>query len=226
MTDQLPDNNRLALRQVARSCNKASLATLLDGAPYCSLVTVAFDHDLAPILLLSGLSDHTKNIMADPRVSLLLDGTAGHANPQTGPRVTLTGRAERASDPRLTARFLARHPAAAIYAGFADFGIWRVQPERAHFVGGFGRAIWFDTPFGLAPNGVMEAEQELLSIINTTHADALERLGANWRVTALDVDGLDLANHDDFRRMAFRAPVADTAQVLAAAGEVLAPSVL
>ncbi|MBC7951224.1 MAG: pyridoxamine 5'-phosphate oxidase family protein [Rhodospirillaceae bacterium] len=224
--DQLPDNNRLALRHVARACNKASLASLLagsGGAPYASLVTVAFDHDLAPILLLSGLSDHTKNIMADPRVSLLLDGTQNHANPQTGPRVTLTGRAERSTDPRLTARFLARHPAAALYAGFADFAIWRIQPERAHFVGGFGRAVWFDAPFGLDPNGLAECEQDLLSAINTTHADALTRLGAGWRVTALDVDGMDLANQDDFRRMTFPAPVADAPQTLAAAGEVLRP---
>lgn len=226
-SDHLPDDNRIALRQVARGCHKASLATLLagsGGAPYASLVTVAFDHDLAPILLLSGLSDHTKNIMADPRVSLLLDGTAGHANPQTGPRVTLTGRAERSTDPRLTARFLARHPGAALYAGFADFAIWRVQPARAHFVGGFGRAVWFDAPFGLPADGLAEAEQNLLSAVNTTHAASLARLGDGWQVTALDVDGMDLANHDDFRRMAFPVPVANAPQALAAAGELLCPS--
>lgn len=148
----LPENNRLALRQVARGCRKAGLATLLDGAPYASLATTVLDHDLAPILLLSSLADHTRNLMADSRVSLLLDGTDGHPNPQTGPRVSLTGRAERRDgDGRLKARFLAAHPGAALYAGFADFAIWRVIPERAHFVGGFGRAVWFDAPFGLDP---------------------------------------------------------------------------
>ncbi|MBC7906648.1 MAG: pyridoxamine 5'-phosphate oxidase family protein [Rhodospirillaceae bacterium] len=222
--DPLPDDNRVALRQVARACRKASLASLLAGAPYASLVTVAFDHDLAPILLLSGLSDHTKNIMADARVSLLLDGTEGHANPQTGPRVTLMGRAERSEDTRLTARFLARHPAAALYAGFADFAIWRVVPERAHFVGGFGRAVWFDAPFGLPANGLAETEAELLSAINTTHSSDLAKMGDGWQVTALDVDGIDIANQGEFRRMNFPAPVVNAEQVLATAGMLLHPS--
>ncbi|TAN67708.1 MAG: pyridoxamine 5'-phosphate oxidase family protein, partial [Magnetospirillum sp.] len=82
----LPANNRLALRRVARGQRKAALATSLDGRPYVSLVTVAFDHDLSPVLLLSRLADHTRNLLADPRAALLLDGTQGHANPQTGPR--------------------------------------------------------------------------------------------------------------------------------------------
>lgn len=222
--DQLPDNNRLALRQVARACRKASLATLMGGTPYCSLVTVAFDHDLAPILLLSGLSDHTRNIMADARVSLLLDGTDGHPNPQTGPRVTLTGRAERSDDGRLSARFLARHPSAARYAGFGDFAFWRMAPERAHFVGGFGRAVWFDAPFGLTPNGLETAEENLLATLNATHSHDLERLGAGWRLTALDADGMDLTNQDVFRRIAFRAPVDGVDQARAAVAELLRPA--
>lgn len=223
--DPLPDDNRLALRRVARACRKATLATLLagsGGAPYASLVTVAFDGDMAPILLLSGLSDHTRNLAADGRASLLLDGTEGHPNPQTGPRVTLTGRAEKSSDPRLRDRFLARHPAAALYAGFGDFAIWRLAPERAHFVGGFGRAVWFNAPFGLSPAGIAalaEAEAGLLAQANRDHASVLARLGADWRVVALDADGAELANQTDSRRLAFRASVENPADLPAALAE-------
>lgn len=224
--DQLPADNRAALRRVARACRKATLATVMEGgAPYASLVTVAFDLDLAPILLLSGLADHTRNLAADGRVSLLLDGTEGHPNPQTGPRVTLTGRAERvADDDALRARFLARHPGAALYAGFGDFAIWRVAPARAHFVGGFGRAVWFDAPFGLAPAAVAAlraAQAELVAQANRDHAAALARLGAGWRVAALDADGADLSNAENTRRLAFAAPVEDAARLPAALAESL-----
>lgn len=226
MTPQeLPKDNKVALRRVARACHKASLATLLDdGSPYASLVTVAFDVDLAPILLLSGLADHTRNLLADGRASLLLDGTAGHPNPQTGPRVTLTGRAERCDDGALRARFLARHPGAALYAGFDDFSIWRVTPARAHFVGGFGRAVWFDAPFGLSPElnaALRAAGPELATEATRQHASALARLGEGWRIAALDADGADLANPQESRRLAFPAPVESMAALPAALAETL-----
>lgn len=216
--DELPSDNRLALRRVARACRKAALATLLDGGPYASLVTVALDHDLSPILLLSGLSDHTRNLRADGRASLLLDGTEGHANPQTGPRVTLVGRMEPAEDPRLGRRFVDRHPGAAQYAGFGDFGFWRMAVERAHFVGGFARAVWFPYPFGLAAAAVAavaEAEPAILAHMNEDHADALDRMATNllglggdgWRMVSVDPDGCDLMRGEAAGRLAFERPV-------------------
>ena len=94
--------------------------------------------------MLSDLSEHAKNIAADNRVSLLIDGTAGRKDPLTGPRVTLLGRAMRSKDADLKARFLARQPAAKLYAGFGDFHVYRVEVTRAHFVAGFGRIHWLD----------------------------------------------------------------------------------
>lgn len=210
----MPANNRLALRRVMRACRKASLATLTaeGGAPYASLVTVALDHDCSAILLLSGLSDHTRNIRADARVSLLFDGTEGHPNPQTGPRVTLMGRAEPVADDRLKARFLARHPGAALYAGFGDFGFWRVVAERAHFVGGFGRAVWFDAPFGLPLDAIAAmraAEPSVLEHMNADHGDAVRRMAvsaggedeAGWLLAGVDPDGVDLCKGEHLLRL-------------------------
>lgn len=210
---ELPANNRAALRQVARAQGKAALATSLGGRPYVSLVTLAFDHDLTPILLLSGLADHTRNLRADAKAALLLDGTEDHANPQTGPRVTLVGIAEENSDPRLKARFLARHPAAELYAGFADFSIWTLRLERVHFVGGFARAVWFDAPLIPKTEAKLMAEAEigLLTRLNAEHAEALSALaneaGASpWSMTGIDLDGCDIRNAETCRRVNFTTP--------------------
>src|SRR2546430_7496061 len=99
----------------------AALGRALAGRPYVSLVAPACDMDASPILLLSDLAQHTKNLAAGPSVSLLFEDVAGHPDPLAGPRLTLLGRAERRDDPRTLARFTARHPSAASHAGFADF---------------------------------------------------------------------------------------------------------
>jgi len=115
---------------------------LAPGHPYASLVLLAWAASgLVPLLLLSDLADHTRNLKADPAASLLLDGTTGLAEPLTGPRLTLLGRIE-AADPALTPRFVQRHPGSQLYAGFKDFRLYRLVPAAAHFVAGFGRIAW------------------------------------------------------------------------------------
>jgi len=137
------------VRDLLRAADRAALATSLSAAayqawPYASLVLMAAATDGSPILFISDLSEHAKNIAADNRVSLLIDGTAGLKDPLTGPRVSILGRAVRADLPDLKARFLARHPGAKIYAGFADFHVYRLEVTRAHFVAGFGRIHWIE----------------------------------------------------------------------------------
>src|SRR4029077_17779203 len=82
-------------RLLARGCSRAALATSLNGAPYASLVLFAVAVCASPCLPLSDLAQNSRNIAFDPRVSLLLDATEGHADPLTGPRLTLLGRAQR-----------------------------------------------------------------------------------------------------------------------------------
>jgi len=134
------------VKTLLAEAERATLATsMADGSgPYASLVLVASDAKGAPILLLSGLAEHSKNIAADPRVALLIDGTLGLADPLTGARVTLQGRIEPAKDKDARSRYLARHPSAEAYANFGDFGFWRVQLQRAHLVAGFGRIVGLD----------------------------------------------------------------------------------
>ncbi len=209
-----------AVRKLIRQAHRASLATSLvgDGHPYGSLVTVAADVDGSPLLLLSKLADHTRNLEADPRLSLLCDGTAGYANPQQGPRATLLGRLEAFPEERGRRRFLARHPAAALYAGFADFALYRMRIERAHWVGGFARAIWLDrapTCDAALAAAFAAAEVALLAEMNQRHGRALGQIGgrsgaaaaADWRLVAVDPDGCDLAAGEMVQRLDFASPL-------------------
>lgn len=206
-----------SVRNLLRGLDHAALATALPaegGAwPYASLVIVAVDHDLSPILLLSDLAEHTKALKADARVSLLFDGTAGLAQPLTGPRVSLLGRAAVTEDERLKRRFLAHHPDAAIYAGFKDFHFYRVTVERAHLVGGFGKIRWL-TIAELLPEpplpALAAAEAGIVAHMNEDHADAvglyaaklLGRPETGWRMTGIDRDGIDLRAGGEIARLA------------------------
>ncbi len=212
--------HRTAVRRVLREARKGALATAMadGGAPYASLVTVATDQGGSPLFLLSTLADHTRNLLVDPRASLLVEGRGGAANPQEVARATLMGRVERSDDPADRARFLARHPAAGMYAGFGDFAIYRMTPERAHYVGGFARAVWI--PDGLtvpeeAAMALKAAEAGILAHMNDDHADAVARyarclLGATgegpWRLVGCDADGCDIACDEQVLRLSFQEP--------------------
>jgi putative heme iron utilization protein len=131
-------------RALMRAQATAALGTVMDGAPYVSLVLVAFDADGSPLLLLSRLAQHTKNLLTDPHVSLLFDGTAGLDDPLTGPRLTVLGSAALCPDPAARERYVARHPSAAAYASFSDFDLYKVTIERGHLVAGFGQICWIE----------------------------------------------------------------------------------
>ena len=131
-------------RRLIRAAERAVLATSLSGWPYASLVLPACDPEGMPLLLLSDLAEHAKNLKADPRCSLLYDGTKGLTDALTGPRVTVLGEARPIQDNDLLARFVAHHPTAARYAGFGDFRLYRLSIARAHLVAGFGAIHWIE----------------------------------------------------------------------------------
>jgi putative heme iron utilization protein len=215
------DDMSRTVRDLLRALDRASLATSLPGEPaawpYASLVLVAIDHDLSPILLMSDMAEHARAIKADDRVSLLFDGTGGLEQPLTGPRATVLGRAERTADERLKARFLARHPDAALYAGFKDFAFYRVAVERAHLVGGFGRISWIGAAEFAAPRaeGLAEAEAGIVEHMNADHADAVQLYAAKlmglagdgWKMTGIDCEGIDLRRAGTVARLSFEAPL-------------------
>ena len=176
------------------------------------------------LLLLSNLSDHTRHLRADPRCALLVAGQPETINPQTSPRLTVTGEAVRADDPSLKARWLALHPYAALYADFADFGLWRVRLGGGLSVGGFARAARLPAALLLPDPGAVEAlaeaEASILAHCNMDHADALGLIAeahgagrAEWRMVAVDVDGCDLGHGETVQRIAWSTPVASASDV-------------
>src|SRR3954451_5072540 len=124
--------SRLA-RSLLRRSRQGALATLMPGSgdPYCSLVNVASSWDGSPILLISRLALHTRNILTDPRVSLMLDERA-EGEPLEGARIMLAGRAEQAAndadEATLRRRYLNAHPSAEAFVNFKDFSFFRIKP--------------------------------------------------------------------------------------------------
>lgn len=218
-----------AARALLRSLDRASLGTLMRpgtpdaGAPYTSLVMIALDHDASPLLLISQLADHTQNLLANPAVSLLFDGTGGLDEPLTGPRVTVQGVARKTDEARHRARYVARHPGAAMYAGFKDFAFWRVTVTRAHLVAGFGRIHWIEAPqlLDAKPDAALaEAEAGILQHMNSEHADAVQlyatkllgQSGDGWILTGIDPEGADLRRGGTALRLPFAKAVSDAEQ--------------
>jgi heme oxygenase (biliverdin-IX-beta and delta-forming) len=218
--DTSPDTPPWAARKLLRAARAGTLASSMQGQPFASLVTPATAPDLAVLLLLSDLSEHTRHLRADPRCSVLVCGTAEGANPQTAPRVTVTGLAEAVKDAVLTARYLALHPYAALYAGFGDFGLWRIRPLNGLFVGGFARAARLRAA-DLAPDpaavaAIAAAEADIIAHCNADHPDAMSAIAGSsgeWQLVAVDVDGCDLAQDERVVRVAWSAPVSDTGDV-------------
>jgi putative heme iron utilization protein len=123
----------------------ATLARVPAGYPYGSLVLYALDPLGRPLLLLSRLAEHTANLAQDPRASLLVVESGGGADPLAGARATLLGRGAPVPEPDLAAaraRYLARHPGAALYLQLPDFAFFRLEVEGVRYVGGFGRMAW------------------------------------------------------------------------------------
>ena len=195
-------------RSLLRRSRQGALATLMAGSgdPYCSLVNVASHPDGAPILLISRLALHTKNILGDPRVSLMLDERAA-GDPLEGSRMMLAGRAEQAGGNDETLwrrRYLNAHPSAEAFVNFKDFSFFQISPSVAHLVAGFGRIVdlnpqQFLTDIGDAA-ALLEAEQGAIEHMNADHREAMNlyatRLlgaeAADWRCTGCDPDGIDL----------------------------------
>ncbi len=226
MTDD--DRSRIdaSARHLLRSAPVGSLATAMresGGAPYASLVAVATDHDGAPILLLSDLADHTKNLKIDDRMSLLLTGSKGHEDPLAGERLSLMGRLVRSEAPNLRQRYLARHHRAAGYAEFADFGFYHMAVERAHLVAGFGRIHWIEgEKLRIASaEQLVAAEMDIVAHMNDDHADAVQLyatvlLGLDegeWRITGVDGEGADLRFQDQVARLPFGSQVENSTDV-------------
>jgi heme iron utilization protein len=228
MPARLPENapspdfdSRSVAKELLRTIRAGTLASLdrHSGHPFASLVNVATDVDGSPLILISRLSTHTANLEKDGRASLLL-ASIGRGDPLAYPRLTVLGAfapigRDDPREARARRRFLARHPKAELYAGFADFSFWRLAVVSAHLNAGFARAADLNGADLLSDvtgaESLLEAETDAIVHMNDDHAEAVrlyatKLLGAEdgaWRLTGLDSEGIDLALGELMLRLPF-----------------------
>jgi len=212
-------------KRLLRISRTGALATLgrESGAPLTTWVGCASDFDGSPLFLFSELAQHTKNLAADPRASLLLTSPPDRGDPLNHPRVTVGGPIQRHPDAYARKRYLQRNPKAKLYAPFADFAIYRMRIEAVHFNGGFGRADPLTAADLLTreadASALIAAEDRLLADLNESAGSTAARLAPRddpgrraWRAIGLDAEGLDLAAGSLVGRVDFSAPAFDPSE--------------
>jgi len=196
------------------------------GYPFGSLVAFAA-LDGTPVLLLSELAEHTRNLHANPRASLLIAEAPAGA-PLAGARVTLLGRCSplaASEQQRARSAYLARHPSARAYAALNDFKLYQLEVETARVVAGFGRMAWLSAAEwqGARPDPIAPTAAEIIDHMNQDHADVLPLYCLAFgnlpepksvRMTGIDRLGFDLSATTSSGarslRVAFREPIADS----------------
>jgi heme iron utilization protein len=207
-------------RRLLRRARTAALGTsnLDPQGPYVSLANVATDGQGHPVIFISRLAWHTRNIEASPEASLMVAEIPAEGDALTGSRVTVLGRFEPVAKADIAERYAHHHPAARDYLDFPDFSFWRLTPRKIHAVAGFGRIETMEPDEVFLPESTAAAvtaeAHSAIAHMNEDHADAVELyasklLGAevgNWRITAIDPDGAHLELKGKVLRLAFERP--------------------
>lgn len=207
-------------RRFARAQHSGVLSTIskrLDGYPFGSVSPFILDHAGRPVILISEIAEHTRNIDADPRVSLIVQPYSDDM--QTTGRVTVIGRAARlAEKDTLGPRYLRYFPQAADYFAMHDFHFYRIEPVKVRWIGGFGRIFWVDPAAWLCAAGSLAAAEDgILAHMNADHADTLRVCCRHFHrvepdtatMLGIDPDGFDVRADGRTLRFDFAAPVLD-----------------
>jgi putative heme iron utilization protein len=215
-------------RKFLRSTHSGLLSTLstrFEGYPYGSVAPFVLDHDGQPLILISTLADHTKNIIEHCKVSLLV--FAGAEDLHANARLTLLGDAEQTdkTDPLLRERYLRYFPAAAQYFEMHDFYFYRIQLQQARYIAGFGKMSWIPGSELRSPRSPLAAmEAGILEHMNTDHQDSLLHYCAHVHgvnvttaeMVGIDSDGFDVRADDALLRFDFQQPIHDAQSARAA----------
>ncbi|MBU1237881.1 MAG: pyridoxamine 5'-phosphate oxidase family protein [Gammaproteobacteria bacterium] len=202
------------LIDLLHACPDGALAThsvAVPGFPFATALPFATDQQHRPVFLISTLAEHTQNLAADSRASLLVRRLLPEGEMS---RATLAGRVEPIkAEPPLVERYLRYQPEAERFLQFGDFGFFRLEPEKIRIVGGFGQAGWLEGHrLGVSPRLTFSEERVVLESLLVPVGVAL--LG-------LDSLGVDLRIGDARRRIAFeRGPLAAN-EVVGAAQSLL-----
>jgi hypothetical protein len=213
----------LEARRLLRKNRFGMLATLskkFGGHPFGSITPYILDHDARPVILISTLAEHTKNIENDSRVSLLVH-EAGD-NVQAEARITVLGNCARMQDQeQVKTRYLRYFPNASGYFDTHDFFFYRIAPIMIRYIGGFGEIHWIEAESFTAPENKLAAQEEsILEHMNQDHAQNLRdycrhyqgKQAENAEMVGIDCDGFDVRADGELLRFDFETPVLDATQ--------------
>lgn len=224
-------NNGGDARRFVRAQHSGVLSTIsrrVEGFPFGSVAPFVTDHTGCPVILISTLAEHTRNLEADPRCSLIVQPYS--PDMQTAGRATVIGKAQRLPDKdALGPRYLRFHPQAEAYFAMHDFSFWRIEPVRVRWIGGFGRIHWAEPADYLLDAGPLAAQE--VGILAHMNADHGHNLVAYCRhvhgvevdtaeMIGIDPDGFDVRAAGQVLRFDFPAPIADAQQARAALVEM------
>ena len=229
----------LEARQFLRSTHRGILSThsaKFDGFPFGSVAPFVLDQDCQPVILISDIAEHTKNIAKNPKVSLVV--FAGDEDLQANARLTLIGNAIKTNkdDANLRARYLRYLPQAASYFDMHDFSFYRIEITQVRYIAGFGKMGWMTGSDLLSDNIINTSqlatlETSMIEHMNADHSDSLiayckhfHALDAlNAKIIGIDSEGFDVsaelvatANQPLTLRFKFEKPIDDTQSARAA----------
>ncbi len=226
-------NLNIEARQFLRSTHSGILSThsaKFEGYPFGSVAPFVLDHDCLPVILISNIAEHTKNIAANPKVSLVV--FAGTEDLQANARLTLLGEAIRIDkkDADLRARYLRYIPQAAGYFDMHDFAFYRIRIAQARYIAGFGKMSWMAGVDMVPPaNQLAAVETNIIEHMNADHMDSLiaycrrfhEFDAQKAEMLGIDCDGFDVkaengAGSSQILRFQFESPISDAATARAA----------
>jgi putative heme iron utilization protein len=193
----------------------STLSRRLGGYPFGSVTPFVTDHAARPVILVSRLAEHTRNLEADARASLLVHDDADDV--QTAARLTVVADAVKVEEPGApAARYLRYFPDAQRLLDLGDFSFWALRPVFVRHIAGFG-AIRSITPAGFAPpeNRLADLESEIVAHMNDHHVEALRACcrkahgvePATVTMIGIDCDGIDVRADARRLRLEFDAPV-------------------
>ncbi|GBG15739.1 heme iron utilization protein [Novimethylophilus kurashikiensis] len=209
-------------RKFLRSTRSAVLSThsaRFPGYPFGSIAPFVLDHDGNPLILISTIAEHTKNIQTDSKVSLIAFDSSV-SDMQAAGRLTLLGTATPTSkeDAAVRGRYLRYFPQAEQYFDMHDFLFHRIEVVQARYIGGFGKIHWIaGADIKPQPNQLAEQEAGILDHMNADHTDSLKAYCQHWHqvqpqnaaMLGIDADGFDVRADDKILRFGFESPVTD-----------------
>jgi len=184
------------------------------GYPFGSVTPYCVDQNGQPIIYISQIAQHTRNIIADPRVSLtVVDEDIDSDDVQARGRVTCVANARQLDESdanSVKARYFRYFPSARKYDQTHDFTFYRLELVRIRFIGGFGQIFWLDPAEFVVKNPFSPSQElQILQHMNDDHADSVARYcgGVAGTMIGIDSDGFDVLLSNKKVRFTFETPV-------------------